>query len=285
VTRSIKSPVSASRRFFILGSQRSGTTLLRLILETHSRVRCLDETLAFPAFLDDVGVVPDEKLLGLKLPQITEQLLNPFVCDDRLMRLGTARGHRNTYRTDEPIIFLLRDPLDVVASMVALKGWLITHGSTVLDARLRNDVAFRKRYRTAIRTLVLSGTNRSVAAAALIWRYKTDAGFDYLDRGLPVLLVSYEHLVRHPRVALARICGFLGIDFQETLLGHHLAEHSQLLQSGRTILASRVGRFKNVLSARDIDVVLTMAGESASRVYGVRNTTGYLDAKNRFAEM
>lgn len=35
------------RRFFITGCQRSGTTLLRLILEGHQDIRCFDETRSY----------------------------------------------------------------------------------------------------------------------------------------------------------------------------------------------------------------------------------------------
>jgi hypothetical protein len=37
----------SAERFFILGCQRSGTTLLRLILESHPDIFCYDEIKAY----------------------------------------------------------------------------------------------------------------------------------------------------------------------------------------------------------------------------------------------
>jgi hypothetical protein len=73
------------RRFLITGCQRSGTTLLRLILGSHSKIHCYDEYLAYARLRDgDASEAQGCQLVGYKIPRWTEQL------NDR--KIGMQRG-------------------------------------------------------------------------------------------------------------------------------------------------------------------------------------------------
>src|SRR6516225_834096 len=100
-------------RFFILGCQRTGTTLLRLILESHPDVFCYDETKAYAVLQ---GLVHDDsprtRLKGFKIPRWTEQMNFPVLYDE-----GLDRPCKNPYR-GEKILYLHRDVRDTLTSMV-----------------------------------------------------------------------------------------------------------------------------------------------------------------------
>ena len=62
-------------RFFILGCQRSGTTLLRLILEVHPDVFCYDELKGYAVLQGAIQEdLPHARLIGFKIPRWTEQM-------------------------------------------------------------------------------------------------------------------------------------------------------------------------------------------------------------------
>src|SRR3989338_1555877 len=111
---------SDKKRFFIIGCQRSGTTLLRLILESHHSIYCFDERRAYD-FLKDKNnfslfKFPDNsKLIGFKIPILTEQINNSFLHDYAL-----SISMSNFYNM-EPLVFIVRDCRDVICSMKNLQ--------------------------------------------------------------------------------------------------------------------------------------------------------------------
>ena len=67
--------MEAPQSFFIAGCQRSGTTLMRLILECHDQVSCFDELRSYGA-LAERPLLQDlaGRKVGFKIPRWTEQL-------------------------------------------------------------------------------------------------------------------------------------------------------------------------------------------------------------------
>jgi Sulfotransferase family len=53
--------MARSGRFFVAGCQRSGTTLLRLVLECHPRVYCFDEAIGYRVLAGEPFDVPAER--------------------------------------------------------------------------------------------------------------------------------------------------------------------------------------------------------------------------------
>jgi hypothetical protein len=75
------------KRFFIIGCQRSGTTLLRLILNSHSEISCADENISYDVLSDSnkfqnfLETKNKKKWIGFKIPRFTEQINNHSIYD------------------------------------------------------------------------------------------------------------------------------------------------------------------------------------------------------------
>jgi Sulfotransferase family len=256
-------------RFFILGCQRSGTTLTRLILESHPDVFCYDELFAY-GILQQQLVEPShsERLTRFKIPRWTEQLMEPHVVD-----YGPEGPCENFYR-GERIIFLLREIKDNVSSMMKLPTWCETWARPIVAAKVANTPTFGLRYARELR-IVEDCHDPIVGTAALYWRYKNDSFLDYIEAGLPIMGVRYEDLVNAPRPVLQAICGHLGLTISENMLHHHELPHRELFSDGTTlgntdpqrpIDANSVGQWPQFLCENDVALIERIAGDLPRRL-------------------
>lgn len=268
--------------FFIIGCQRTGTTLMRLVLECHSQIRCCDETNAYN-LLRRTASPPEgaHRLLGLKVPCLTEQFGDESLWDEFLVRDGIVNEYRG-----QRLVFMVRDVRDTVRSMrdLHLHGdphvgapWIETTLVPTLRSKIVRNAAFRARYGSEIAKLS-TARHPNLARAAFYWRYKTDALFEYLRRAFPVLLVRYEDLVRQPRLELLRVCGFLQLPWEPQLLSHDTCVHTDLKADGsaiggtdprRGIDTASMGRWEQAFSPAELDDILSVAGETQSFLYPV----------------
>lgn len=194
---------------FLLGSVRSGTTLLRLLLDHHSQVAFhhdfefavdlvsddgrFPDMAAYRAFLETDRVFLDSDLavdVGLDYPG----LMNSFLRQKRDRgdkRLVGATVHRHFERLpaiwpDARYIHLVRDGRDVSRSIVE-QGWA---GNPYM--------------------------------AAETWR-EAELAWDNLRMKIPAerrIEVVYEDLVRKPEADLCRLCEFLGVSYERTMLDY-----------------------------------------------------------------
>ncbi len=253
------------RRFFIIGCQRSGTTLLRLVLGSHSKIYCYDEFLAYTRLRDGETLEAESHpWVGFKIPRWTEQLADPILTDE-----GHDVVAMNFYAR-EPIFFLIRDVRDVVASMANLLAqaqgavsWLEAWGVRILAAKGATP-EFRQRYH---RELDLAARDR-YAAGALYWKFKTEAFFDYANRGWPITAVRYERLASEARLEIPKFTERLGLELEPALFRHHELQHPETDNQGiavgntdprRAIDDASVGQWREKLPRHAIDTILSVA--------------------------
>src|ERR1019366_1943188 len=112
----------SDRWFFITGCQRSGTTLLRLVLECHPDVFSFDESDAYRVLASRSFETPiGQRLVGFKVPRWAEQLDAVILGD-----FGLPYEAQQIYDRQK-ILFLVRDYRDAMSSMMKLRGqrsWL-----------------------------------------------------------------------------------------------------------------------------------------------------------------
>lgn len=258
-------------KFLIVGCQRSGTTLLRLILDSHSKVSCFDESISHELLAKGNDVIDDfvskagMSHLGFKIPRFTEQLDS-----SELQDFGLNFTIDNFYRS-EPIIFLSRDCRDVVCSMLNLKigedSWLQTWGIPIIEYWLENSEIFKSSFGSTIQQ-VKDSNYYEVKMGALYWVFKNSAYLRYLQKGYPLHFVKYEDLVSNPKRTIQSIARFLGLLWEDSLLKHHEKSHSELSDKGlavgrtdpkRRIDNSKVGQYQKQLTQQEQLAVLSVS--------------------------
>jgi hypothetical protein len=251
------------RRFFIAGCQRSGTTLLRLVLGSHEEILCFDEAVSYdllraeaPGTRTRTAERPSTQIVGFKVPRFSEQLTRPIFTDP-------LYGALPSFYMGDKVVFLFRDVLDVIKSMIKLKegeeAWIDKYGREILSFMVSqpgSNIGFKSKYEFIGR---LGFPSHLVGA--LYWAMKSQGYFELAKRGLPVLPVRYERFVSDPRVELARICGFLRVPWSDALLSHHLRSHDELDEFGLAIGGTDPKRRIDVNSIRGASQLLTRSQE------------------------
>ena len=262
------------RWFFIVGCQRSGTTLLRLILDCHSQIQCCDESVSYAVIAGRrPPPVQERPLLGMKIPCLTEQLAGSLLWDAFVL------PEVPNFYCGQRILFIVRDVRDTIASMLALRphgrSWVDTHLLPCLRSKIRRDPAFKRRYAADL-AMLQDARHPRLARAAFYWRYKTDALFDYLDRGFPVLPLRYEDLTRQAELELLRVCGFLRVPWETGLLHHPAFAHGELTEDEvavggtdprRPIDTTSIDRWHDVFTGEQLEEILHVAGVAQARFY------------------
>ena len=259
--------------FLIIGCQRSGTTLMRLVLDCHSRIQCIDEPVSY-GVLSGRAKVPcaGHCLIGLKVPCLTEQLGDETLWDPIFLP-----EIPNTYAR-QPLVFMVRDVRDTIVSMKGLRvagvPWFESCLTPTLEAKRRTG-DFMERYGGDIAALD-EARYPELARAALYWRYKVEALHDHDARGFPTDIVRYEDLVAAPRAVLTRVCTFLGVPWEEGLLDHASAAHRGVDGGGmaiggtnarRPIDSRSTNRWCTAFSDDEVAEILRFAGPIQASLY------------------
>lgn len=260
-------------RFYIVGCQRTGTTLMKLVLECHSQVRCYDEHLAYQILSGQRPTQPSPNAMtGFKVPRLTEQFGAATCMDHDLPPFP------NPY-AGEPLVFMLRDVRDTVASMINLahrgRRWLDVWGVPSFEHKMARDEELWALYAPLLHEFE-GHEDYVLVQAALYWRYKTEACDDYMRRGYPLLPVSYDHLVADPETALSQVCDVLDLSWEPALLDHHRRPHSEIWRTGlaiggtdprRAIDCRSIHAWRRTFTPSQVASIMTAAGPVQHRLF------------------
>ncbi|TRX50218.1 sulfotransferase [Fulvivirga sp. M361] len=236
-------------KFVITGSQRSGTTLLNLLLNAHSKIEVIDEDQVgfhgerVQVFFDD----SQASVVGFKLPMISNEIVT-------LKKIGAHF-----------ILFLMRHPLDVINSMIRLRikfdhtqpsmRWnelysnlLMYIGSPkkfllfflikmrlfrnfnlpwylhpdCIDPEIRNSILSNStddKTEGALQVHPLFRERQQfLPIAAKVWYHKNNVLPEYKKQNLSFIPLKYEELLDDPEHFLQSICRYLGISYEENML-------------------------------------------------------------------
>jgi hypothetical protein len=244
------------------GCGRSGTTLLRMMLDSHRHICCGPESSLFrrraidPDWLADRFGFGRGEVRALRDSAASRPAFIEAFAGLCMQKAGKARWAektpRNISRVAEVLrifpaarfVHVLRDGRDVACS-------LRTH----------------PRHRIVDGQLVPTGTWKPIAGCARRWvrdleesrRWWGDPRFH---------TVRYEDLVLNPRPVLERLLQFLGEDRDEAMLAHAKAESpfrdatrfAQNPEALGAVSASSIGRWQRDLDARDRRIFKRIAG-------------------------
>lgn len=221
-------PVSERPPFFIVGNDRSGTTLLRLVLDRNAEVAIPTESMFLVDFAN--RRTPVDGQAGLDDPRRATAFLHevwnhPKV---RLWGLPTTPPELPTGLTHEQVYrFILEAPYRAFAINQGKSRWgdktpaylehiddlirIWPQARFVLVVRDGRDVAL------SVRHLPFGANN--VWAAAVDWSCGIRLGLDAHERHpANVEIVHYESFVTDPRREVERICAFLDLVFDPGML-------------------------------------------------------------------
>ena len=269
--------------FFIVGSERSGTTLLMAILGHHTRLAVPEVTWYYPrfrAFLHTYGdleppanfrTLVAEMIFGLKTPFFGLGL-NPASIVDELIEQTCANTFAGAYAA------ILR----LYARAVGKPRWgektphNLFYVREILadfpDARFVHLV--RDGRDVAVEQLRSAFGPRNVYAAALIWRRTQEVAARWRAELSPErwLDVRYEELAARPEEVVREVTRFLSEDYQPAVLDFHRGEVAQRRARtrdhrplGRPVSTDYVGIYQRHLGLHDQAVFNHIAGETLRR--------------------
>ncbi len=257
------------KKFFILGSPRSGTTMLQLALNRHSRVVVPPETRYFSSFLGHSHrhqlrhVQRLNRDLQIHLPpplhrinkdedarKFFEQMASLYL--QRLSRTDVtyfgekSPAHTGQFRRikevfpEARILFLYRDGRDVALSLTKVP-WM----------------------------------HQDLYVNFTIWLYYYWVlGQAQRCPGLEVLCVKYEELATNPATELRKILGFLDLEYEPAVAegygnseGIPLHEYSWKARALGPITPDRIGLWRQELSEDEI-LALELLGRNALEPLG-----------------
>jgi Sulfotransferase family len=223
---------------FLVGCLRSGTTLLQRIVDAHPRIAVIHETQWVPRWYErGVGLTP----AGDVTPELVEQLFE----HRRFGRLDVERaavagllddGEPLHYRRFVAELFDLHGRAKGKRLVGEKSPGYVRHIPTLNElwpeARIvhlirdgRAVCLSAREWSKADRILGRFPTweDDEVITAALWWEWHVRLG---REAGLPVgddryMELSYEALVDRPEAACARLCGFLGVPYDDAMLRFH----------------------------------------------------------------
>jgi hypothetical protein len=268
-------------RFFILGSQRSGTNLIRLILDSHPNVWVFGEPTAHWLLdrdkLDSVKEAIDQwlsKKHGKKdeLLKIANQLLKK-----ELHYFGyTTPGWTELFleyqcikeklKEIKKIVFMIRNPVDVVDSIIKLKDFNVTTIKTMKLWLTDEGRSFKKRYGKILED------EDPIKWYSVYWCYKTESYFQMVENNYDVIGIKYEDLCTKPKETIAGVVNFLEIPWHDNLLIHNELPHFETTINGITNGGTKVkdeiftkSINKKSLDSKQVSSILEITKETSER--------------------
>ncbi len=207
----------------VIGCQRSGTTLMYLLLTSHPRITGLDEDEARfelpPALLPYFNGLFFKKSC-YKLPEMTA-----YPC--RLAKNNP--GVR--------LIWMVRHPYMVVSSMRLLKfdqeNWIQRFG--------RKELLRYARHFSPVKNLLDSEQLNDVEIGAYIWKFKIKMLKRYYRLGMNPLTVCYEDLLNYPIAMMKRVSRHAGVRWHDELV-HPERHHQGKRHIGNTLGGQPIDR-------------------------------------------
>jgi hypothetical protein len=212
----------------VLGVSRSGTTLLRVVLDRSPGLAIPDESFFVPLlarrhgrvvrrerFLDDVGRIPTIRAWGLTAPDVAPRIADGMPTGDAIAAVFEAYAERERKPRwgDKTPMYMRHLPLLERLFPQAQYVHLVRDGRDAAVSFLELPAG------TYSRTWAHPETPR---AFACLWRVEVSAARELGSRVGPsrYLETRYEELVSDPEATVRRICDFAGLPFEAAMLGY-----------------------------------------------------------------
>ena len=268
---------------FVVGSARSGTTLLQLMLNAHSEISLAGELHFFDQILKLKKIVP-----ALATPAEIERLFSliprlpafRYLKDSQQVLERTLARMKQTAGADYEIVYLYLMETYAVARGARRFGEKLTTLRYVEelveifpDCKMVHIVRDpRACVASRIKTPWTSG---DVITNALKWKIDLASARRFRRRRDPAgqrfYEIKYEDLVHEPAAALQSICAFLGEPYQASMLaydrsaGEFIKDEPWKSGVSRPVYASSVETWRSALSQAQVLLIETTARREMAR--------------------
>jgi hypothetical protein len=285
-----------SRPIFIVGANRSGTTLLRLMLNAHPRIAIPEELLYFRSFF---AGVPVEAWRKPNLPPPAyANLIHEFV--DRVVKLHSELdGPSLTREILKDGTNDLRHPYTIV-----LNAWARANGKPRWGEKTPGNLFYvdiiQEMYPDAHFVYVVRDPRAGAASMQKTDFFPDDTVFNALSRrkhdhvGRRLLeryvnpdqwmIVRYEDLTSNPETTLQEICGQIEEDYDPAMLAYHRTSSTFMKEEAATtfnaaatrpVTTKRIDSWKQDLQAREVALIESICSIEMER-YGYQPVTSGL---------
>ena len=262
----------------VVGCQRSGTTLTGQILGAHPNAVMVDETdglyrwfLALARNDETAGALwdlmlnaADKKYRAGQQRMVVDASGRPRPKSSvthlvlKAPNLTASFGEIELFSRPVSVIYPVRDPRSVVASMARVRGKQIVARECAMMSR---RPALAAEFGAELSLMQSTGTPDHVKQA-LVWRIKSSLGDRFRSSGWPVLQFQYEELISEPRRYCNELAEISGLPFDLNMLNHDRVLNG--FGPGRTdrtrpIDDLSVSRWSKELSPMQVEDVLEIA--------------------------
>jgi len=266
---------------FIIGCQRSGTTLLRLILNSHSKIAIPEEGTFWMPLLRRYKNKPYENILKKDLKHILNYIIKnhqfKLWCIDPSPLIENILKLKHCSLRD-----LMKMFYEYYASVQNKEIWGDKTPSFFRMIPVLHKLFPEARFIHVVRDgrdLYLSRKKinplmKFISLSAIEWRYKVNKIRKDLSK-IPSeksIEIRYEDLVRDPQNILKKICAFLRIDYEDKMLNFWKESHKYIGKHHsdlifKPISSKSVGKYKKELSYRNLRKYEILA-QNLLREYG-----------------
>lgn len=271
--------------FFIVGFQRSGTTLLRMMLNSHPRVAIPhDSAELWPSYRNRQAAYN-----MLQTQEDVLRMMNDIHREPRIQAWQTDLPKSELYRTPLPKNYaeIMSRFHEVFMHLQGKDVWGDKNTGTLVEM---DDLNFL--FPTAkFVHLVRDGRDCALSHTGAVYKYgyanilrvaqewRDQVGLcGRMGRMLPswrFMEVRYEDLIRSPKEVLLRICEFLGLEYSDQMLRYHENVEKHIPSEKQSLWplinrppdVSNVDRWKTHMSLVDRAIFERTAGELLA-VYG-----------------
>jgi hypothetical protein len=290
---------------FIIGNPRSGTTLLRLAVTSHSNV-CIPPEAGFLCwfsaaygawtqsdwanqnktknFLEAVATSKKFVTWGLS----NSDLLDAFIMEPPVNYSSACSIIYNEYRKKKkPSASIWGDKNNFYINHIELINELYPAARFIHILRDPRDVAcsYIELSRLKSKSIYRPNLPNDPVEIANQWLQNNTSASRSLSRlsKSQKLRIRYEDLALDPQKNLSTICSFLGLDFEDGMLESHLHNRINHLEPSETldwkkrtlspITSSQIGRYKVDLSSEQINAIEKIAiGYMEKSGYNIHKT-------------
>lgn len=268
--------------FFVIGASRSGTTLLRLMLNAHSMIAVPHETNFFSETvpLAVLRAWPEAAMEPEAFDHMIDRWLNR--CSYSFKPVGIDRVRRSITEAAPNVADAYRRAMALWAQHYGKQCWGEKTPEHLYYVDFIASMFPKARFvyivrdpRAVVRSMnAIEFFSADSVINAYNWKQAATEGWQLFQNHVPVrrrLLLHYESLVQHPEETLRALCDFLEVSYEPDMLSFYQLPDSVFPENVRTpniqrpINAESLDKWRNELSDRQVASVEAVCREPMGR--------------------